>query len=193
MGESENEKFLKSLRTLIKKRDIEKIKSLISNPRFDVNIRDLTQDLQTPLMKLCYSEINDTNLMTIMDLLLDRNADLNTQDSLGRTAVMHACIARRTTIADYIVWTFSLWCVPLIKSGSLDWPLLHKNIRSVRIGQSDVKHIMTSLVKAITSVLKTLTDIITNILDHPYQTHWDKSDNVCLDLQNAVIIIYIGE
>jgi ankyrin repeat protein len=103
MGESENEKFLKSLRTLIKKRDIEKIKSLISNPRFDVNIRDLTQDLQTPLMKLCYSEINDTNLMTIMDLLLDRNADLNTQDSLGRTAVMHACIARRTTIADYII------------------------------------------------------------------------------------------
>jgi hypothetical protein len=38
--------------------------------------------------------------------------------------------------------------------------LLHKNIRSVRIGQSDVKHIMTSLIKTITSVLKASTDII---------------------------------
>ena len=31
------------------------------------------------------------------------------------------------------------------------------------IDQSDVKHIMTSLIKTITSVLKTTTDIITNI------------------------------
>ena len=51
--------------------------------------------------------------------------------------------------------------------------LIHKNIRSERnshaqvIGQSDIKHIMTSLIKTITSVLKASTDIITNILARP--------------------------
>ncbi|XP_052085278.1 uncharacterized protein LOC127722476 [Mytilus californianus] len=103
MGESENEKFLKNLKTLIKRRDIEKIKTLINNPKFEVNVRDVTQDLQTPMMKLCYSEIPDSSLMAIMDLLLERYADLNLQDSSGKTAMMHACLARRTTIADYII------------------------------------------------------------------------------------------
>ena len=65
-------------------------------------------------------------------------------------------------------WTFSLSCVPLI---SLNHWTDHdsKNIRSVRncmrkfIDQSDVKHIMTSPIKTIPSVLKASTDIITNI------------------------------
>jgi hypothetical protein len=35
------------------------------------------------------------------------------------------------------------------------------------IGQSDVKHIMTSPIKTITSVLKAWIDIITNITDRP--------------------------
>ena len=35
------------------------------------------------------------------------------------------------------------------------------------IGQSDVKHIMTSLIKTIMSVLKATTDIITNIPTRP--------------------------
>ena len=35
------------------------------------------------------------------------------------------------------------------------------------IGQSDVKHIMTSLIKTIMSVLKAMTDIITNIPTRP--------------------------
>ena len=35
------------------------------------------------------------------------------------------------------------------------------------IGQSDVKHIMTSPIKTITSVLKASTDILTNILVRP--------------------------
>ena len=44
--------------------------------------------------------------------------------------------------------------------------LIHKNNRLVRnshISQSEVKHIMTSLIKTITWVLKVLTDIITSI------------------------------
>ena len=70
-------------------------------------------------------------------------------------------------------WTFSLWCVPLIKSGSLNWPwctkILGQFVTRMHqfIGQSDVKHIMTSLIKTIMSVLKATTDIITNIPTRP--------------------------
>lgn len=103
MGESENEKFLKSLQTYIQRRDTEKIKILVQNPKFNVNIRDITDNLQTPLMTLCHSEIHDKYLLEIIDLLVDRNADLNLQDSLGRTVVMHALIARRSTLADYLI------------------------------------------------------------------------------------------
>ena len=41
--------------------------------------------------------------------------------------------------------------------------LIHKNISKFVTRMPDVKHIMTSLIKTITSVLKTSTDIITNI------------------------------
>ena len=70
-------------------------------------------------------------------------------------------------------WTFSLSCVPLIKSGSLNWPwstkILGQFVTCMRkfIIQSDVKRIMTSPMKTITSVLTASTDIITNILAHP--------------------------
>jgi hypothetical protein len=65
-----------------------------------------------------------------------------------------------------------LWSVPLIKSGSLDWTWSTKiwsqfvtHIRQF-IGQSDVKHIMMSPIKTITS---RQTDIITNIPAHPIE------------------------
>ena len=55
-------------------------------------------------------------------------------------------------------WTFSLWCVLLINFGSLNWPwstkILFQFVTCMRqfIGQSDIKHFMTSLIKTITSV-----------------------------------------
>jgi hypothetical protein len=68
-------------------------------------------------------------------------------------------------------WTFSLWCVPLIKSGSLNWPWSTKilghfitRIRKV-IGHSNVKTHYEVTKKPITSVLKASTDLITNITD----------------------------
>jgi hypothetical protein len=57
--------------------------------------------------------------------------------------------------------------VTLIKSGSLNWPRSAKILGQFVtcmckfISQSDVKHIMTSPIKTLTSVLKT--DIITSI------------------------------
>ena len=53
--------------------------------------------------------------------------------------------------------------------------LIHKNIRSVcnsRISQSDAKHIMTSPIKRITSVLKVSTDIITSIAVSPIKLRY---------------------
>ena len=55
-------------------------------------------------------------------------------------------------------WTFSLWCVPLIKSESLNWPWSTKILGQFVthmckfIGQSGVKYIMTSPIKTISSV-----------------------------------------
>ena len=93
-------------------------------------------------------------------------------------------------------WTFSLWCVPLIKSGSVNWnwstkilgqfvTLMHKFI-----AQSDVKHIMTSHIKTITSVLKVWIDIITNITARPIALTEILAIMSCLDLQNCRFSIY---
>ena len=48
---------------------------------------------------------------------------------------------------------------------TLNYKILGQIVTRMRqfIGQSDVKHIITSLITTITSVLKALTDIITNI------------------------------
>jgi hypothetical protein len=76
------------------------------------------------------------------------------------------------------------------KSGSLNWPwstqILGQFVTRMHqfIGQSDVKHIMTSLIKTITLVLKR----------HYYKYPWtrlDISDNVCLDLQNCCYSVYV--
>jgi hypothetical protein len=63
--------------------------------------------------------------------------------------------------------------VPLIKSGSPNWPwstkILAQFVTCMKhkfICQSDVKHIMTSQMKTITSVLKASTDIITSMIPH---------------------------
>ena len=93
--------------------------------------------------------------------------------------------------------TFSLWCVPLIKSGSLNclWStkILSQFVTRMHkfFIQSDIKHIMTSPIKTIMPVLKASVDVITNITARPYRTHWDINDNVCLDLQNCHYSIYM--
>ena len=93
-------------------------------------------------------------------------------------------------------WIFSLWCVPLKKSRSLNWPwstnILGQFITCMHkfIGQSDVKHIMTSLIN---------NNVSSEGLDRYYhkypssshRTRWDISDNVCLDLQNCRCSVFI--
>ena len=69
-------------------------------------------------------------------------------------------------------WIFSLWCVPLKKFGSLNWPwstnILGQFVTCMHkfIGQSDVKHIMTSLINNNVSS-EGLDSIIINIPARP--------------------------
>ena len=68
-----------------------------------------------------------------------------------------------------LVFIWKLDIFPLIKSGSLNWPWSTKIFGQFVtpmhkfIGQSDIKHIMKSQIKTLTSVLKASTNIITNI------------------------------
>ena len=52
------------------------------------------------------------------------------------------------------------WCVPLIKSRSLNWPWSTKIL-------GEFKHILTSTIKTIVPVLKISTYVITSITAHP--------------------------
>ena len=66
---------------------------------------------------------------------------------------------------------------PLTKSGSLNWPWSTKIL-----GQCDVKHMLTSLIKIITQVLKISTCIITSITVRLILVtiwQWSSSSSMC--------------
>ena len=87
---------------------------------------------------------------------------------------------------------FSIWCVPLIKSGSLNWPWSTKILGQIItricqfISQSNVKHIMTSPRKNNNISSEGLDRHYHKYLSSSDWTRWDISDNVCLDLQYRV-------
>jgi hypothetical protein len=93
-------------------------------------------------------------------------------------------------------WIFSLWCVPLKKSRSLNWPwstnILGQFITCMHkfIGQSDVKHIMTSLINNNVSS-EGLDRYYHKYPSSSYRIRWDITNNVCLNLQNWRYSIFI--
>jgi hypothetical protein len=90
-------------------------------------------------------------------------------------------------------WTFSLWCVPLIKYASL----IHKNIRSVRYSHAPVYRSIRR--KTYYGMTHKNNNVSSEGLDRYYhkypssshRTRWDISDNVCLDLQNCRCSVFI--
>ena len=86
-----------------------------------------------------------------------------------------------------VVYTLFIWSHWRIFSVSTDW-LIPKII-----SQCDIKPIMVSTIKTITSVLRTY--ITTSITDHPIRlaVYCDTSDNVRLSLHNCHYFIYIME
>ena len=73
------------------------IKSLRES-EINVDFRDVTHGLQTVLMRLCHVPADDATRQEILYLILAQNPSLNIQDSSGRTALMHACIAEKLDV-----------------------------------------------------------------------------------------------
>lgn len=63
------------------------------NDDVDINFRDVTHDQQTILMHLCYIELDTSSLLVLLEAIFNREPDVNVPDTLGRTVLMHACIA----------------------------------------------------------------------------------------------------
>ena len=80
---------------LITDGDINSAVALIQDPDVDVNHRDVTHDLQTLMMRICYMTLSITDLERVLAAIFDKTPDVNSQDSWGRTALMHACIANK--------------------------------------------------------------------------------------------------
>ena len=100
-------------------------------------------------------------------------------------------------------WTFSLWYVPLIKSGSLNWPwstkILGQFITSMRKNRLWYWKLLVSVLR---QTQFNVTDKNNNasfedldmhyLYNHssPCWTCCDTSDNVCLDLKNCRYSIF---
>ena len=80
---------------LITDGDINSAVALIQDPDVDVNHRDVTHDLQTLMMRICYMTLSITDLERVLAAIFDKTPIVNSQDSWGRTALMHACIANK--------------------------------------------------------------------------------------------------
>lgn len=68
------------------------------NQSLSINQRDEARGLQTVLMRLCHLHMNQSERSEILQLILERDPDINFTDSSGRTALTHACIAEKTDV-----------------------------------------------------------------------------------------------
>ncbi|KAK3599803.1 hypothetical protein CHS0354_037289 [Potamilus streckersoni] len=91
------------LRFAFQNTDSNKILDIINDENFDINQRDITHDLQTVLMKMCYLNLNKNEMEEIMASVFERDPDVNAQDSWGRTAIMHSCIADNSVVFDSLM------------------------------------------------------------------------------------------
>ncbi|XP_062595355.1 uncharacterized protein LOC134256688 [Saccostrea cucullata] len=96
-------KLQATLQLALQSSDFDAIKSIVENDNFDVNWRDVSHDLQSLVMKLCYVNFNQEEVLQLYDAIFEKDPDLNLQDSHGRTALMHACIAGKEEIAEYLI------------------------------------------------------------------------------------------
>ena len=99
----ENDQVQQQLREALTNGDVDYIVDVLSTEDFDIDLRDVTHDLQTFLMKICYCNLETSSVFAIMDAILKRGPDVNIQDSWGRTALMHACIANKPPIIETLL------------------------------------------------------------------------------------------
>ena len=53
-------------------------------------------------MRLCHVHLNPGDRSELFELLIERGADVNLQDSSGRTALAHSCIAEKMDIMELL-------------------------------------------------------------------------------------------
>ncbi|XP_067654086.1 ankyrin repeat domain-containing protein 34C-like [Haliotis asinina] len=82
--------------------NIDELLNVIEDEDFDPDERDRIHDLQTFVMKVCHMDIDNEESLTILESLDAKNPDYQAQDVRGRTALMHACIARKSHIVQFV-------------------------------------------------------------------------------------------
>lgn len=98
------EKLHRLFKDAIEEKNLDGILNAVGHDEMNLNFRDVTHDMETPLMQLCHSSLNDAFIETsLLGTITEKTCDVNLQDALGRTLAMHACIALRTSIVDYVM------------------------------------------------------------------------------------------
>ncbi|XP_066269964.1 uncharacterized protein [Branchiostoma lanceolatum] len=87
-------------REAMKNANFEALKALVEEDSFIVDLPDENHHGQTPIMRLCHCDVTEKQRRELCNSLLSRGVDLNTQDSMGRTVLAHACIKER----EAVVW-----------------------------------------------------------------------------------------
>ncbi|XP_071098283.1 ankyrin repeat domain-containing protein 34B-like [Haliotis cracherodii] len=82
--------------------NIDDLLNAIDDEDFDPDERDRIHDLQTFLMKICHMGLDNYGESAILDSLDAKTPDYHAQDAQGRTALMHACIARKSNVVQFV-------------------------------------------------------------------------------------------
>lgn len=96
----ENDVTISQLWEALNEFDTDKVLSLLRENDVNIDYRDVTHDLQTLLMRVCYVNIETSELLEILEAAFDHCPDVNIKDSWGRTVLMHACIANKPVIIE---------------------------------------------------------------------------------------------
>ena len=78
--------------------DLDLIIDRLDADSVDLDGGDENCNLETPLMRLCHSELEDDDAAAILELMLLKRPYINKQDNEGRTTLCHACMSGQMNI-----------------------------------------------------------------------------------------------
>ena len=70
-------KLQTTLQLALQTGDYSAIYSVLENHSLDANWRDVTHDLQSIVMKLCYVKLSEAQVIQLYDVILEKDPDLN--------------------------------------------------------------------------------------------------------------------
>lgn len=96
----ENDLVYSQLCDALNGNDVDQVLSLLRNGDVNIDNRDVTHDLQTFLMRVCYIDLATSDLLLVLEAIFNLKPDVNIQDSWGRTVLMHSCIANKPVLIE---------------------------------------------------------------------------------------------